>query len=160
MKNQQIGFFTFFAWSYIKIKPRTWTKWFWGGKSGFEFIGLKRQHRPKMRLFKFCEKLTLWFFTKNEVTRAWRLKIDTIDFLGKKCSKMCPKQGFSGIIKTQCIVCTPSPFCYGGEGGGEVEPPTRFSKGVALTGPHLLEGGCSERAGNLFQGGLQFSHKK
>ena len=118
MKNQQIGFFTFFAWSYIKIKPRTWTKWFWGGKSGFEFIGLKRQHRPKMRFFKFCEKLTLWFFTKNEVTRAWRLKIDTIDFLGKKCSKMCPKQGFSGIIKTQCIVCTPSPFCYGGGRGG------------------------------------------
>ena len=143
MKNQQIGFFTFFAWSYIKIKPRTWTKWFWGGKSGFEFIGLKRQHRPKMRFFKFCEKLTLWFFTKNEVTRAWRLKIDTIDFLGKKCSKMCPKQGFSGIIKTQCIVCTPSPFCYGGEGGG----------GGGWTSNQIFKRGGLDRTSS-FRGGL------
>ena len=148
MKNQQIGFFTFFAWSYIKIKPRTWTKWFWGGKSGFEFIGLKRQHRPKMRFFKFCEKLTLWFFTKNEVTRAWRLKIDTIDFLGKKCSKMCPKQGFSGIIKTQCIVCTPSPFCYGGGGGGGGGwTPNQIFKRGGLDRPSSFRGGVLGKGG-------------
>ena len=31
---------------------------------------------------------------------------------------------------------------------GEVEPPTKFSKGGGgLTGPQLLEGGCWERGG-------------
>ena len=47
------------------------------------------------------------------------------------------------------------------QGGGEVEPPTKFSKrGWGLTGPQLLEGVCWERGGDFFQGGLQFSHKR
>ena len=28
-----------------------------------------------------------------------------------------------------------------------------------MTGPQLLEGGCWERGGDFFQGGVQFSHK-
>ena len=46
------------------------------------------------------------------------------------------------------------------EGGGEVEPPTEFSKRGDLTGPQLLEVGCWESGGDFFQGVLQFSHKK
>ena len=53
------------------------------------------------------------------------------------------------------IVGTPSPFLL----GWGVEPPTKFSKRGSLTGPQLLEGGCWERGGDFFQGGLQFSHK-
>ena len=38
-------------------------------------------------------------------------------------------------------------------GRGGVEPPTKFSKRGGLTGPQLLEGGCWEKGGDLFQGG-------
>ena len=49
------------------------------------------------------------------------------------------------------IVCTPPTFL---QGGGGVEPPTKFSKWEALTGPQLLEGGsCEKRWGDFFQGG-------
>ena len=44
--------------------------------------------------------------------------------------------------------------------GWGVQPPTKFSKRRGLTGTQLLEGGCWERGGDFFQGGLQFSHKK
>ena len=42
----------------------------------------------------------------------------------------------------------PPPLSAGG-----VEPPTKFSKRGGLTGPQLLEGGCWEKGGDLFQGG-------
>ena len=48
----------------------------------------------------------------------------------------------------------------GGEGGGGIEPPTKFSKRGGLTGSQFLEGGCRERGGDSFQGRLQFLHKK
>ena len=35
-----------------------------------------------------------------------------------------------------------------------------FQKGGGLTGPQLLEGGCWERRGDLFQGGFQFQDKQ
>ena len=54
---------------------------------------------------------------------------------------------------------TPTPFCWE-EGGGGFEPPTKFSKRGGLTETQLLEGGCWERVGDFFQGGLQFSQKK
>ena len=44
-------------------------------------------------------------------------------------------------------------------GGGEVQPPTKFSKWGGLTGPQRLEGVAGKERGDLFQGGLQFSHK-
>ena len=44
----------------------------------------------------------------------------------------------------------PHPPSAGGRGA---EPPTKFSKMGGLTGPQLLEGGCWERGGDLFQGG-------
>ena len=44
---------------------------------------------------------------------------------------------------------------------GGVEPPTKFSKrGEGLTESQFLEEGCWERGGDIFQGGLQFLHKK
>ena len=49
----------------------------------------------------------------------------------------------------------PPPIC-----SGWVEPPTKFSKRLgSLTGPQILDGGCWERGGDFFQGGLQFSYK-
>ena len=36
--------------------------------------------------------------------------------------------------------------------GGEVEPPTKFSKREGLTGSKFLEGGCSQRGWLLFSG--------
>ena len=39
--------------------------------------------------------------------------------------------------------------------GGGVEPPIKFSKrGGGLTGPQFLEGGCREKGGGFFQGGV------
>ena len=48
------------------------------------------------------------------------------------------------------------PFCWG-EGWASNQI---FKKGENLTGPQLLEGGCWEKGGDVFQGGLQFSPKK
>ena len=40
----------------------------------------------------------------------------------------------------------PPPFCWGGvDGGGGVEPLTKFSKRRSLTGSQFLEGSCWER---------------
>ena len=41
------------------------------------------------------------------------------------------------------------PFSRGGGGGGEFEPPTRFSKRGGLTGSQFLKVGCLEREGDL-----------
>ena len=41
--------------------------------------------------------------------------------------------------------CAPPPPFLPGE--GEVEPPTKFSKGAGLTGSQFLEGDCWERGG-------------
>ena len=35
---------------------------------------------------------------------------------------------------------------------GKVEPPTKFSKRVGLTGPQLLEGVAGKEGGDFFQG--------
>ena len=43
-----------------------------------------------------------------------------------------------------------------GGGGGEVEPPIKFSKRRGLDRTSILEGGCWERGGDLFQGGCNF----
>ena len=50
----------------------------------------------------------------------------------------------------------------GGGGGGGVELPTKFSRRGewGLTRPQFLEWGCWERGSDIFQGGLQFLHKK
>ena len=48
----------------------------------------------------------------------------------------------------------------GGGGGGGWSSYPIFKKGHGLTGPHFLEGGCWERVGVFFQGGLQFLHQK
>ena len=50
------------------------------------------------------------------------------------------------------FLCTPppSPFLLG---GGEVEPPTKFSKRGGLTVSQFWEGGCGERGGD-FLGGM------
>ena len=61
-------------------------------------------------------------------------------------------------------VYPPAPlFCW----GEEVEPPTKFLKRGALTGPQLLEGGWWERGGDFLKkggggggGGSQFLHKR
>ena len=45
-------------------------------------------------------------------------------------------------------VYPPPPFLPGGE---EVEPPTKFLKRGALTGPQLLEGGQWERGGDFLK---------
>ena len=59
------------------------------------------------------------------------------------------------------IVCTAPSLQGEAEGGGGVEPLTKFSKRGGLAGPQLLEGGCWERGGYFFQGGgLQLSYKK
>ena len=42
---------------------------------------------------------------------------------------------------------------------GEVEPPTKFSKRVHLTGSPFLEGSYWERGGDFFQGGCSFYKK-
>ena len=42
---------------------------------------------------------------------------------------------------------------------GVVEPPTKFSKRVCLTGPQLLEGFAGKEGMTLIRRGLQFSHK-
>ena len=53
------------------------------------------------------------------------------------------------------IVCTPpSPISAGGL---NLQP--NFQKEGSLAGPQLLDGGCWERGGWLFSGGLQFSQK-
>ena len=48
----------------------------------------------------------------------------------------------------------------GGEGGGGVGRPSFGGGGGGLTGSQFLEGGCWERGSDIFQGGLQFLHKK
>ena len=48
----------------------------------------------------------------------------------------------------------------GGGGGGGVDPPFWEGGGGGLTGSQFLEGGCWERGSDIFQGGLQFLHKK
>ena len=58
------------------------------------------------------------------------------------------------------IVCTPPPFCLGGEGGEGSASYQIFKKGGVLTGPQFLEGGCWERGVTFFRGGGQFLHKK
>ena len=59
-------------------------------------------------------------------------------------------------------MCAPPPFLQGGGVGWGLSLQLNFQKGEAsgLTGPQLLEGGCWERGGLLFSGGLQLSHKK
>ena len=55
------------------------------------------------------------------------------------------------------IVGTPPPFC---SRGLSLQP--NFQKvagGGGLAGPQILDGGCWERGGLIFSGGLQFSHK-
>ena len=42
---------------------------------------------------------------------------------------------------------------------GRVEPPTKFSKRVGLTGPQLLEGVAGKEGGDFFQGGCNFHIK-
>ena len=66
-----------------------------------------------------------------------------------------PQKTFLFSIWTKIhVVWIPCHFCRG------VEPPARLSKNGDLTGRQLLEGGCWERGGDLFQAGLQLSHKK
>ena len=57
------------------------------------------------------------------------------------------------FTKETPIVGTP-PFCRGGWASNQI-----FKKEGGFTGPQLLEEGCWERGGNLFQGRLQFSTK-
>ena len=49
---------------------------------------------------------------------------------------------------------------WGVGGGVGVEPPIFQNGGRGLTGSQFLEGGCWERGSDIFQGGLQFLHKK
>ena len=75
--------------------------------------------------------------------------------------------------RTHSVHLPPPSFWWGGgvEGGVGVEPPIFQDGGRGLTGFHLeisaalrrkqfLEGGCWERGSDIFQGGLQFLHKK
>ena len=58
---------------------------------------------------------------------------------------------FIFFISVLYIVCTPPWF--EGRGGGWASNQI-FKKGGGLTGPSLLEGGCWERGGWLFSGGI------
>ena len=53
-------------------------------------------------------------------------------------------------------MCAPPPFLQGGGVGWGLSLQLNFQKGEAsgLTGPQLLEGGCWERGGLLFSGGV------
>ena len=42
---------------------------------------------------------------------------------------------------------------------GRVEPPTKYSKRMGLTGPQLLEGVAGKEGGDFFQGGCNFHIK-
>ena len=71
----------------------------------------------------------------------------------KVSAKKSVEELFLMIPKSHSV--HPPPFCRG------VEPPTKFSKMVGLTGPQPFEGGCWERGDDFFQGGgLQFLHEK
>ena len=70
MKSQRVDFFYFyFAWSYSNIKswPESWREtftWnvFWGKILFWGFQAKRAHNGPKMRFFKFYEKLTLRIF--------------------------------------------------------------------------------------------------
>ena len=53
-------------------------------------------------------------------------------------------------------VCTAHPFCWE---RGWIYNQIFKKREEGLTGPQLLEGGCWERGGDFFQGGVQISHK-
>ena len=51
-------------------------------------------------------------------------------------------------------------MCTSPSAWGLTPQPNFLKKGVDLTGPQLLVGGCWEREGDVFQGVLQFSQKQ
>ena len=84
-----------------------------------------------------------------------------------KCFRLC---GYGFVLQYRIYVtntrsassqCAPLPFLLGkrGQGGGRVEPRTKFSKWGALRGLQLWEGVAGKEGkegGNFFPGGLQF----
>ena len=65
---------------------------------------------------------------------------------------------FNSFQPSFAIVCTPSIFLLGKEGGREEVEPKREREG--LIGSQFLEGGCWKRGGDFFQeGGGEFLHK-
>ena len=60
-------------------------------------------------------------------------------------------QKASGVFreyKMRVIIVGTPPFCR----GGEVEPPTKFSKRGSLTGPQILEGVAGKEGVTFFRG--------
>ena len=83
--------------------------------------------------------------TKSPADYPIWMNLDVSEFMVKNNIKS--EAELFAIVRT-----LPPPFCWG---GGD-EPPTKFSKRGSSTRPQLLEGGCWERVGDFFQGGLQF----
>ena len=107
-------------------------------------------------------------FFVNYIYTLSELVIYTFTFRYNLSSRTFKSQIFCGMHRISNglkILFFPIPhsvhslFLLGGRGGGVGEAPTQFSKrGHGLTGPQFLEGGCWERVGGFFQGGLQFLH--
>ena len=112
MKNMTLRIFLIF---YMKLQQHKDLKLkyiiFWGINLFFKFWGQKEPKIGPKWGFPVLSKINAWIFCDflQEVTAAWKLKIDGNDFLGNySFSKFLsqkdpsdPKWGFAGIIKYQ-----------------------------------------------------------
>ena len=114
MKNQHVEFFWYFRWSYSNTNSQSWSGWVFWKKSYFEVFKPKGATIGPNVVFQvlwkidaenisgFLQKVTVAYKLKLELSRFFGKNL-ALRFLGQKRPNMCPKWGFSGIIKSQSM---------------------------------------------------------
>ena len=121
---------------------------------------------PGERSGKFADdgtkkKLTLcWYVNSNMIKPEKQDHFRLVCHLWSTSNTNIWIQNYLCVQKTPPYFSVHPPAPLSAGGGGEVEPPTKYSKRGIWRGPQLLEGVAGKEWGDFFQGELQFSHKK